>query len=334
MSKLSRARHRAGFTLIELLVVIAIIAVLIALLLPAVQQAREAARRTQCKNNLKQLGLAMHNYHGAFEMFPITYSDRNAYGNAYLATSHSRSWMFGILPYIDQTALFNAFDQNVGFGVGTNLPLAQKSVKAFLCPSDSGSGNGVLGSRSQYDSAGDSFFASTPMGVTNYLGVTGSNWGGFTCSNGNINCHLGGDAAIHYSIPTGRSANSENGMDLGNGWCGRGIASPLRTRLRDVSDGTSNTTAVGECLPLKQDFSVWAYFYGVIGTHAYPLNYVIKNNIQPYDYANVMNFNSQHVGGGHFLLLDGSVRFVSENIDQGLYRAIATINAKETVGDF
>lgn len=334
MLKHSCSRRRRGFTLIELLVVIAIIAVLIALLLPAVQQAREAARRTQCKNNLKQIGIALHSYHDAFQILPITYSNGlvSSFG-AYATTAPSRTWLFGILPYIDQSALFNSFNANVGFADGANLPWAQTPVKTFLCLSDPGSGRGVLSSRTQYDSTGDSFFGSTPMAVTNYLGVTGCNWGGFTTVSGST-ASLGGDAAIHFSIPTGRSANSENGMDLGNGWCGRGITSPLRTRIRDVSDGTSNTTAVGECLPAKQDFAVWAYFYGVFGTQAYPLNYVIKNNIPAYSYANVMNFNSAHVGGGHFLLLDGSSRFVSENIDLTLYRAIATINAKETVGDF
>src|ERR1041384_6105452 len=103
-----RSRQRsAGFTLIELLVVIAIIAVLIALLLPAVQQAREAARRSQCKNNMKQLGLALHNYHNTYNFFAINYSDDN-----YSESEKEHAWIFGILPYIDQAPLYGTVDSN------------------------------------------------------------------------------------------------------------------------------------------------------------------------------------------------------------------------------
>src|SRR5437879_1131540 len=102
---LSLQRRRGGFTLIELLVVIAIIAVLIALLLPAVQQARESARRTQCKNNLKQIGLAMHNYHDANLTFP--------YASTYFAPGNKHTWVEFILPHIDQAPLYNSINFNI-----------------------------------------------------------------------------------------------------------------------------------------------------------------------------------------------------------------------------
>lgn len=125
-------RHR-GFTLIELLVVIAIIAVLIALLLPAVQQAREAARRSQCKNNLKQIGLAMFNYESTYKQFPLAavFGLDTAAGNIVTA----QSWATALLPYMDQAALFNSFDPNQAPWVGPNATLIQTNLPVFRCPS-------------------------------------------------------------------------------------------------------------------------------------------------------------------------------------------------------
>jgi len=121
-------RKQRGFTLIELLVVIAIIAILIALLLPAVQQAREAARRTQCRNKLKQLGLALHNYHDAFTTFPI--------GTQWNANPN---WRIGILPYLDQAPLYNSLNLSSGFmahnGMGSNDILYDVELNAYVCPS-------------------------------------------------------------------------------------------------------------------------------------------------------------------------------------------------------
>jgi len=120
-------RKQRGFTLIELLVVIAIIAILIALLLPAVQQAREAARRTQCRNNMKQLGLALHNYHDAFTTFPI--------GTQW---SDDPNWRIGILPYLDQAPLYNSLNLSSGFmahnGMGSNDILYDVELNAYVCP--------------------------------------------------------------------------------------------------------------------------------------------------------------------------------------------------------
>ncbi|HUQ69794.1 MAG TPA: DUF1559 domain-containing protein, partial [Planctomycetaceae bacterium] len=138
-----RQRLRHGFTLIELLVVIAIIAILIALLLPAVQQAREAARRTQCKNNLKQIGLAMHNYHDIHNTFPPSFIMRNPpSANANAVERSMYGWGSLILPQIDQAPLFNQL--NVGTTlletnlINGNLAALQTSFPAFRCPSDTG----------------------------------------------------------------------------------------------------------------------------------------------------------------------------------------------------
>ena len=144
------AKKKRGFTLIELLVVISIIAILIALLLPAVQQAREAARRTQCKNNLKQIGLAIHNYHETYTMFPPgqqwsgpVWNDKNGDGDTDDNGERSPGWSWTamILPYIDQQPLYDKIDfgspLNDSKLTGTNLAVVRQPIEGFLCPSDS-----------------------------------------------------------------------------------------------------------------------------------------------------------------------------------------------------
>src|SRR5262245_20886047 len=129
---------RRGFTLIELLVVIAIIAVLMSLLLPAVQQAREAARRTQCRNNLKQIGLALHNYHGALQVFPPGYVDRS--GNPNLTPDNDLGpgwgWATFLLPHLDQSNVYDQLNINQAIGTGANAQVSLVAMPAFQCPSD------------------------------------------------------------------------------------------------------------------------------------------------------------------------------------------------------
>ena len=127
---------RGGFTLIELLVVIAIIAVLIALLLPAVQSAREAARRIQCTNNLKQLGLALHNYHDAVQVFPPGYVAARRFFDAETDTGPGWSWASMILPQLDQGPLFSAINFSLPVQAPANATAARTNVAGFLCPSD------------------------------------------------------------------------------------------------------------------------------------------------------------------------------------------------------
>ncbi len=312
--------RRVGFTLIELLVVIAIIAVLIALLLPAVQQARESARRTQCKNNMKQLGLALHNYHDTFNTFPMSYTTDGIF--AY--NGRGRSWMAGILPYIDQAPLYNKIDMNAPLHTtGTPIPLpsepntdvARTSLAAFLCPSDSGNNNGKLNGRANLP---NDYF-----GVTNYKAVAGNNWAW---------------GSFPYTHPTGRNAGSNNGLDAGNGWMcrnNRGSAGPFITRIRDLTDGTSNVTVVGEALPGRCTHNTWWWFNHTTATCAVPLNYYFKNTaITTGDWPNNYSFASQHTGGGHFVMGDGTVKFLSENIDIRLYRNLASIDGNEVLGEF
>jgi prepilin-type N-terminal cleavage/methylation domain-containing protein len=136
------ARKRRGFTLIELLVVIAIIAVLIALLLPAVQAAREAARRAQCTNNLKQIGLAMHNYHQTNDKFPQGMSESTSVLGSYTGYANWGEWSAQsmLLPYMEQTPIYNSinfcYDNIYGSGGSTNLTASTRVINGFLCPSD------------------------------------------------------------------------------------------------------------------------------------------------------------------------------------------------------
>ncbi len=312
-------RGSCGFTLIELLVVIAIIAILIALLLPAVQQAREAARRTQCRNNLKQIGLAVHNYADTNDgVFPI-----NRYGDyAYSAVwnyayedSQSWSWLASILPYVDASPLWHT--GKIPISALKDSPVFPISLACYLCPSD------VIGGprneRSHY-------LRTNPLvGMTNYKGVQGANfcWGDWA------NPGTGGHGCEPW----------ENGD---------GILYPMNwahvVRLRDVTDGLSNTTMVGEQTydpngPGDMHYGIgfaWAHSVEACAIANFPIN-ARRPNGTPYasgDWQGTNGFRSRHIGGAHFCLADGSVKFLGENMALGLYRALATIKGGEVVNEF
>ena len=204
---------QCGFTLIELLVVIAIIAILIALLLPAVQQAREAARRTQCKNNLKQLGLALHNYHDVHRAFPPGIVNQE--GNTANDGARNRlnwSWAVFVLPYIDQAPLFNQINPGPVRGTAAISDpviraVMQKPFPAFRCPSDTGPDVNTDGQRRVKDSGGTLHSHS----LSNYIAS---------------NC----------------SAELRPQADIADGV----FYSNSKVRMRDITDGTSNTIGVGE----------------------------------------------------------------------------------------
>ena len=213
-----RIRPRAGFTLIELLVVIAIIAVLIALLLPAVQAAREAARRIQCTNNLKQVGLALHNYHGINDCFPPGGLAMFAGGKPSGTLSNNRSpgAHARLLPHLEQQALFDALNWSVGvindpIGTPMNSTVAATRLAAFLCPSD----------------AAPSWLMSSAIAPLNALQAPGNNYFASTGSSMEFAGQQGG--------------GPPNGPFLYVGTLGTGAI-----RLANISDGTSNTVGFGE----------------------------------------------------------------------------------------
>ena len=165
-------RRRCGFTLVELLVVIAIIGVLVALLLPAVQAAREAARRSQCSNNLKQIGIALHNYHDVYLAFPMNYRPA---GNTFTTQYATEGWMKAILPFIEQRPLADGTLPAASMSVAGNLVASDTVIKAYLCPSDGLTRGGNRNNRSDGNEAAGTF-RTRLKAVTNYKACSGANW--------------------------------------------------------------------------------------------------------------------------------------------------------------
>jgi prepilin-type N-terminal cleavage/methylation domain-containing protein len=320
-------RIRRGFTLIELLVVIAIIAILIALLLPAVQQAREAARRTQCKNNLKQIGLALHNYHDTFGTLPSgSVAELNAAGTQDFGFGWT--WHATILPYIDQAPLYNAIQGPKDNGLGTDRgdqndakqKLGGQTILSVLwCPSQQDVRNG-----SQKNGYAPS----------NYNGNMGR-WIG----DGNDNCYNPA-ASTPLATPTDIRKSARGCMN------GDGIFYINSSiQFRDVTDGLSNTIFVsevvdtgGDALPDHDAGCDRRYVFST-GAESNPptemSEYLIAAETNdPINSGNEEAAGSWHVGGAQFALGDGAVRFLSENMSMTTYRALSTRNGGETVGEF
>lgn len=306
---LPRPQPRRAFTLIELLVVIAIIAILIALLLPAVQQAREAARRTQCKNNLKQIGLAVHNYADVYICLPNANCGKDETSGGSLFVS--------ILPFIDQANAYNLFDFTLSNSDPYNVAVTSQQLPFFMCPT-------------------------SPM----RRAVP-------SCSDDN------GRAPGHYAVCGGTE-------DYNIYWSYYGDPNPVQNgavvytgstagkiRFRDITDGTSTTLLVGETAYNLPDYkftssnsscngqSRYGYTYWA---NPYPGSTVCFTNAEfnPHDIADDSvfdsnwrkSFRSDHVGGVQFVFVDGSVHFISENIDASLLDALATRNGGEVIGEF
>ncbi|WP_437194079.1 DUF1559 domain-containing protein [Planctomicrobium sp. SH527] len=325
--------RNSAFTLIELLVVIAIIAILIALLLPAVQQAREAARRSQCKNNLKQFGLALHNYHSTFGMFPIG-------GTGDRDWAPRVSWQVRVLPYLEQTALYNQLDMDgklpaTSYAASNHLNVARQilnggkelrsiEIPMMTCPSD-----GLSISRNDWAQG-------------SYSGSMGSQW----APSFDTNCQPFQIYAEKKSPDWGKTLIRQNlsGMMSRHG---------SHVRIGDVKDGTSNTIQVGEIVPvcLTDSRASWAYSQSVCNAEGQTLTPINDFTTCPllgstrritdaaceaqdnWNYS--FGFRSTHSGGAHFLLADGSVRLLSENIDHArTYQGLGGRSDGKTIGEF
>ena len=333
-------RKRHAFTLVELLVVIAIIGVLVALLLPAVQAAREAARRMQCSNNLRQYGLALQNHHGARQVFPASFlaykkdefperkilvtGDEYQSGQPY-ASNHS--WIVQLLPYLEQQALHQQidFDKPANDFTAGNINMELRAIPLAIarCPSDTG-----------VEWPGGEGFA-----PTNYVS-----------SYGNSGCASSRGCANDDDKPTGYMF----------------IAS--QTSIRQVTDGTSSTVGVSECLvgrpwvrkvtsgnldqvlagtspPIDQNTTGWggrgaSWFWGfrnhTLGfTTFMPPNDPLTSNHEPEVLTSYGFFaaRSNHTGGVNAAMLDGSVRYVNDSIDVVAWRAMGSMEGGEVVSE-
>lgn len=306
-------QRRVGFTLIELLVVIAIIATLVALLLPAVQQAREAARRSTCKNNLRQLGIAMHNYHDVNNRLPIG-SMRAGFRNGasqVAITVSGYTWFRRILPYIEQGAIYDAYDQNANYySVDPNRKLSQSLIPMMTCPSDTPA----------------AFFNEIPQ--YNYL----ANAGNTNIGKGNVNGATFSPGPFDFSDKV------------------EGKATPFA----DVLDGLSNTMMMGEIrvgvtspdyrglvqygmspfvtgnLPPNTPIADLVPSGQCVSTPEMPCS-IAANGTTTTPYTHQLSMRSRHAGGAHLVLCDGSVKFLSENVDVNAVRSLSTMNGGETL---
>ncbi|MCH7686006.1 MAG: DUF1559 domain-containing protein [Planctomycetes bacterium] len=292
-----------GFSLIELLVVIAIIAILIALLLPAVQQAREAARRTQCRNNLKQIGLALHNYLDQFRVFPPSNTNDVEQGGwiGNPLNRHIHSWASLILPQIDSAPLYNSINYSVSSLHPNNLPVASQVIPIYKCPSYSGP---------TYSTDRNYTRFAPNYAIQNYVAMGASDVG-----------HI-------YGQNTGLFEPD-------------GVIYPLSsTRAAEITDGMSNTMLIVETREEKNAVWIEGGTAAVVARRydaSNPPTYAgteISLNYQPYfDYSNPKSEygpSSMHPGGVFHLIGDGSVRFISENISASIYVGLATRAGGET----
>lgn len=338
---MSVARVRRGFTLIELLVVIAIIAILVALLLPAVQQAREAARRSTCKNKLKQIGLGLQNYHSTFGTFPA--GGIGAQGG----NRNGPSFWFGILPYMDLDSLFHEMNinRNVYNNAEVKAALDGKALTFVLCPSS------PLPELSRKDTEGGPKYWVIPnISATrpHYYGIAGAYADSDFVEKRNRKC-----------------CSCCNDMNKTNGKISSGGVLPPNenVKMRDITDGSSNTAMVGEHSDFMYRGAVGRTYTAIHGilpgldgsqkglvsqkpNNTYKRAYTLTTLRHPIgnrdanlpgiarNHGPNNGFLSAHVGGAHFLIADGSVRFFTESMDIVTAKRLCTRDDDELIGEF
>jgi prepilin-type N-terminal cleavage/methylation domain-containing protein/prepilin-type processing-associated H-X9-DG protein len=322
-------RNRSAFTLIELLVVIAIIAVLIALLLPAVQSAREAARRAQCVNNLKQIGLALQNYHSAISCFPMSMGmDSPGFG---FPEPVSYSGLSMLLPYMEQTVVFNTINYSILRGDPGNNTAMATSVNSFLCPSDPQQGNLPQGQ------AGENYHPNSGNTI-DYV------WG--PSDPGGLNTSMPPFNGVFYPVSNTRIADITDGTsntaafsEMGLGDQSNAIATEKTDQFWTQTFPATNSLAISQC----QGFQVSNLAFQGLSTDGVP--WIEGSTSAMYNHVNVPNIrscifppgrimntaNSYHPGGVNLGLCDGSVRFIKNSISLSVWGAIGSRNGGEII---
>jgi prepilin-type N-terminal cleavage/methylation domain-containing protein/prepilin-type processing-associated H-X9-DG protein len=334
-SFLGLRRGRSGFTLIELLVVIAIIGILMALLLPAIQKVREAANRMLCGSNLRQIGIALHNYYGDYQKFPpggIT-------EGTCCSTQSGTNWAIELLPYIEQDALYKRYNQAATNEHASNAFLRTQFVKPYVCPSDidttaldrpaSGPGSNLQYRRGSYRAV---------SGVLPFLGRGAADGRVFWDA-----CEPGLIRALGFSsLPTQwKGLLHSHGAGHIRECAGQGNRNARET-FASMADGTSNTVVVGEYhtidTPRRRTF--WAYTYTsynqstLVGNSAALDNSYARcaanlTRAAGHDHSCKRTFGSMHPNGMNFVMGDGSIRYVSRGIAVNILMALGTINGGE-----
>lgn len=315
--------------------VIAIIAVLIALLLPAVQAAREAARRAQCTNNLKQLGLAAHNYHDVGGKFPSGMYLHPVFGPLTGLAWNNSSWLVLLLPQLEQQPMSNAVNFSIMWGTNRpggwrwnpiymghqNSTVRQSVITSLICPSDASPNIDTTNADEIWDS---------PGAGTSYVGNLGDNC--LACSGGVPNgqttfCAANGRICRMPQLGHDRLQNEQ--QDNG-GTAGSGIfwAWGANVGINMITDGTSNTFLAGEQIRKVTRWNCWVHANQTVGSTAVPLNYKWVSPSAGYPDVNnwtwQYTFRSEHPGGANFAMCDGSVKFIKNSINFNIYQGLST----------
>lgn len=316
-------RIRRGFTLIELLVVIGIIAVLIALLLPAVQQAREAARRTQCSNNMRQLGIAIHNYHDAHSVLPPSSTSGFSQGVWYYDSKpfyspdlHLHSWASLLLPMLDNGAVSEMINFSHSSLRDENRTAAQKVIKAFMCPSFSGRKFAYSADNVNYTNQYQTRVGFSNFAVRNYTAIGAKTVVGLSGAAPAEGVFYPQSNTMERDVTDGLSHTvflAETRENLSSVWID-GTTASVASRYFDANNFSGGFAGAGVSLNFRPYFQNPAFFGGQ--------NVAINSEYGP---------SSLHAAGAFHLLGDGSVQYIADNVDVSIYDALATKAGNEVV---
>jgi prepilin-type N-terminal cleavage/methylation domain-containing protein len=314
-------RKTVGFTLVELLVVIAIIGILVALLLPAVQAAREAARRAKCVNNIRQIGIAVQNYHDARKYYPQYHAaippagmSASDYGANTGYKWAGPLWTITIMPYMEEQALYDSFDKTTTMTNLANLKWIQTTVAGYVCPSNETAGNPIFTDR--LDGVG----ANPKVGLGLYYAVSMGPTQMDSCEFCPDNHGVTGTKSDPKNYCCQGNNLGTSPQDNSTGFLGR--SNGIR-KFKQITDGLSKTFLAGETMPEQCAYqAAFAPNFSLSGTEI-PLN-TFKICLGTGCYHQGCGFKSAHPGGAHFVMVDASAQFIQESIDYEVYNGLAT----------